>query len=96
MLDSSGYESVFKETARTCIYRYIKAVTDDFKKDRLDKLFKSGEINQWQLMASGNYVNSMLRQDDSITPGGVDGNKYNISITFGGVEENMEVDINSN
>jgi len=96
MLDSGGYESVFKETARTCIYRYLKAVTDDFKKDRLDRMFKSGEINQWQLMASGNYLNSILRQDDSIIPSGMDGNKYNIGITFGGVEENMEVDISSN
>jgi len=38
----------------------------------------------------------MLRQDDSITSGGSDGSKYSINIMFGGVEENMEVDISSN
>jgi hypothetical protein len=92
--EGGGFESVFKETSRTCIYRYLRSITDEFRKESLDRAFKSGEISQWQILASGDYINSILRQGDSIVPAGVEGNRYSISITFGGVSENMDVEIN--
>lgn len=93
--DNGGFESVFKETSCTYIYRYLKAVTDDFKKSALDRVFKSGGlISQWALLASGNYINSILRENDSITSLGESDGRYGIDIVFGGVSENMSVVIN--
>lgn len=91
---SGGFESIFRETTRTYLYRMIGAITNDYKKDRIDKIFDSGgQVKEWQL--SPNYVNSILREGDGIEKGDCDGTTYNIEIAFAGVSENMELLINT-
>ena len=73
---------------------YISALTSDYKKDRIDKIFESGgKVKEWQL--SPNYVNSILREGDGIEKGDCNDTTYNIEINFAGVSENMELQINT-
>lgn len=91
---NGGFESIFRETTRTYLYRMIGAITNDYKKDRIDKIFDSGgQVKEWQL--SPNYGNSILREGDGIEKGDCDGTTYNIEIAFAGVSENMELLINT-
>ena len=65
---SGGFESIFRETTRTYLYRMIGAMTGDYKKDRIDRIFESGgKVKEWQL--SPNYANSILREGDGIEKG---------------------------
>ena len=91
---NGGFESIFRETTRTYLYRMIGALTSDYKKDRIDKIFESGgKVKEWQL--SPNYVNSILREGDGIEKGDCNDTTYNIEINFAGVSENMELQINT-
>lgn len=91
---NGGFESIFRETTRTYLYRMIGAITNDYKKEGIDKIFDSGgKVKEWQL--SPNYVNSILREGDGIEKGDCDGTRYNIEIKFAGVSENMELLINT-
>lgn len=91
---NGGFESIFRETTRTYLYRMIGAITNDYKKEGIDKIFDSGgKVKEWQL--SPNYVNSILREGDGIEKGDCDGTTYNIEIKFAGVSENMELLINT-
>lgn len=91
---NGGFESIFRETTRTYLYRMIGAITNDYKKEGIDKIFDSGgKVKEWQL--SPNYVNSILREGDGIDKGDCDGKTYNIEIKFAGVSENMELLINT-
>lgn len=91
---NGGFESIFRETTRTYLYRMIGAITNDYKKEGIDKIFDSGgKVKEWQL--SPNYVNSILREGDGIEKGDCDGTTYNIEIKFAGVTENMELLINT-
>ncbi len=89
-----GYESIFRETTRSYLYRMIGAITNDYKKEGIDRIFDSGgKVKEWQL--SPNFVNSILRDGDGIEKGDCDGRTYNIEIKFAGVSENMELLINT-
>ena len=91
---NGGFESIFRETTRTYLYRMIGALTSDYKKERIDKIFESGgKVKEWQL--SPNYVNSILREGDGIEKGECNDTTYNIEINFAGVSENMELQINT-
>ncbi len=91
---NGGFESIFRETTRTYLYRMIGALTSDYKKDRIDKIFEfGGKVKEWQL--SPNYVNSILREGDGIEKGDCNDTTYNIEINFAGVSENMELQINT-
>ena len=91
---NGGFESIFRETTRTYLYRMIGALTSDYKKDRIDRIFESGgKVKEWQL--SPNYVNSILREGDGIEKGDCNDTTYNIEINFAGVSENMELQINT-
>lgn len=91
---SGGFESIFRETTRTYLYRMIGALTNDYKKEKIDTIFESGgRVKEWQL--SPNYVNSILKEGDGIEKGECDGTTYNIEIKFAGVSENMELLINT-
>ncbi len=89
-----GFESIFRETTRTYLYRMIGAMTGDYKKDRIDRIFESGgKVKEWQL--SPNYANSILREGDGIEKGECNDTTYYIEISFKGVSENMELQINT-
>jgi|GEM_PF-60046 len=89
-----GYESIFREVTRSYLYRMIGAITNDYKREGIDKIFDSGgKVKEWQL--SPNYANSILRDGDGIEKGDCDGTTYNIEIKFAGVSENMELLINT-
>ena len=91
---SGGFESIFRETTRTYLYRMIGAMTGDYKKDRIDRIFESGgKVKEWQL--SPNYANSILREGDGIEKGECNDTTYYIEISFKGVSENMELQINT-
>ncbi len=91
---NGGFESIFRETTRTYLYRMIGALTSDYKKERIDRIFESGgKVKEWQL--SPNYVNSILREGDGIEKGDCNDTTYNIEINFAGVSENMELQINT-
>ena len=91
---NGGFESIFRETTRTYLYRMIGALTSDYKKDRIDKIFESGgKVKEWQL--SPNYVNSILREGDGIEKGDCNDTTYNIEINSAGVSENIELQINT-
>jgi len=91
---NGGFESIFRETTRTYLYRMIGAMTSDYKKDRIDRIFESGgKVKEWQL--SPNYANSILREGDGIEKGDCNDTTYNIEINFAGVSENMELQINT-
>lgn len=91
---NGGFESIFRETTRTYLYRMIGALTSDYKKERIDRIFESGgKVKEWQL--SPNYVNSILREGDGIEKGECNDTTYNIEINFAGVSENMELQINT-
>ena len=91
---NGGFKSIFRETTRTYLYRMIGALTSDYKKDRIDRIFESGgKVKEWQL--SPNYVNSILREGDGIEKGDCNDTTYNIEINFAGVSENMELQINT-
>lgn len=91
---NGGFESIFRETTRTYLYRMIGALTSDYKKERIDRIFESGgKVKEWQL--SPNYANSILREGDGIEKGDCNDTTYNIEINFAGVSENMELQINT-
>lgn len=91
---SGGFESIFRETTRTYLYRMIGAMTGDYKKDRIDRIFEAGgKVKEWQL--SPNYANSILREGDGIEKGECNDTTYYIEISFKGVSENMELLINT-